>query len=156
MTTARSVPRWRSTSKVRDGLSQPRTAGTTTRCPLEEMGRNSVSPWSRPRKISWNMKSASVVTRPSGREGAERLAAAALPLGRDGGDEVEEEDPDPVQIRREELEHLGLGDRHPRLVFPHAGVVVGDEGDGGVAHAQLPGEVGLRVLRHVDDLPTLI
>ncbi len=48
-----------------------------------------------------------------------------------------------------------LGDRRHAGVVLDAGVVVGDERDARVVHAELAGEIRLGVLRHVDDVPTL-
>ena len=60
-----------------------------------------------------------------------------------------------MQVLLEEREHLLLGNRwHPGVVLD-AGVVVGDECDAGVVHAELAREVRLGVLRHVDDVPAL-
>ena len=55
--------------KAAPGSSQPSSAGTMRRCPLEEIGRNSVSPWTRPRTM------ASMVAHRRGRLVALRLRA---------------------------------------------------------------------------------
>ena len=43
------VPSWITAVKAAPGSSQPASAGTIRRWPLEEIGRNSVSPWTTPR-----------------------------------------------------------------------------------------------------------
>jgi hypothetical protein len=53
--TAVSVPIWVMAVKVAPGsVADGRNSPTMRRCALEEMGRNSVSPWIRPRKIASN------------------------------------------------------------------------------------------------------
>ncbi len=53
-----SVPRWSATSKVFSSdpspakSFQPKSQGTTMRCPDEEIGRYSESPWVMPRMIA--------------------------------------------------------------------------------------------------------
>src|SRR4051794_1874462 len=57
--TATTVPMCRAVSKAfskpwRPAKScQPSSHGATIRCPLEEMGRNSASPWTMPRTMAW-------------------------------------------------------------------------------------------------------
>ncbi len=46
--TAVSVPQWSATSKDRPGSSHPNSQGSSARCPLEEMGRNSARPCTTP------------------------------------------------------------------------------------------------------------
>src|SRR5439155_1603391 len=104
--------------------------------------------------LSARERSAGSWTRCTSRSAALTVAPAARCLV-DGRHQVEEQVPDPVDIALEELEHLGLGHRLGSGLTLHAGVVVGDEGDGGVAQAQLPGQIGLGILGHVDDLPPL-
>src|SRR5687767_9912035 len=56
MSSATSVPRWSITenaSDVMNGSSQPRSSGTTIRCPEDETGRNSVSPCTTPMTSAW-------------------------------------------------------------------------------------------------------
>src|SRR5688500_8787618 len=50
MRRATSEAAWSRTSKARPGLSQPRASGTRTRWPEEEIGMNSVRPWTAPSK----------------------------------------------------------------------------------------------------------
>jgi hypothetical protein len=52
MTTAAIVPSWVTAVNAAPGSSQPRKAGTMRRCPVLEMGRNSVSPCTIPRTIA--------------------------------------------------------------------------------------------------------
>ena len=40
---------------ARSGSSMPSRAGTSTRCPLEEIGRNSVRPWTRPQNAAMSI-----------------------------------------------------------------------------------------------------
>src|SRR5258706_4426394 len=147
---------WSMTVSPRGGSLHRSMAGMMTRWPLEETGRNSVSPWMRPRMISCTSYGSQGPPGAPGsiRQGADGFPALARAFGGDGGHHVEQQAPDPVEVGLEEAEHLGLGDRlDPRTFHPR--VVVGDEGDGGVADAQLPGQVGLGVLGHVDDLEAL-
>src|SRR5581483_1408316 len=149
MRRATSVPMWSRTVRPRGGSLHPSMPGTSTRWPLEETGRNSVSPWTRPRMISCTGARYSLRQRPDG------LGASAGALFGNRGDDVEEQGADALQVRLEEPEHLGLGHRLHAADALDAGVVVGDEGDGGVTHAELPGQVGLGVLGHVDDVEAL-
>src|SRR5215217_3791049 len=51
--TAAAVPSCVTAVNAAPGSSQPRSAGTIRRWPLEEMGRNSVRPWTMPRTTAW-------------------------------------------------------------------------------------------------------
>src|SRR5688500_8254538 len=161
MMSATRVPMWSITVSPSEGSSQPSMTGTITRWPLEEIGRNSVSPWTRPRTISRTTYRsepcpAGRVNSAGGLQRPDSFSTFAGPLLRDRRDHVEEQRADAVEVGLEEAEHLGLGDGL-RARFPfHTRVVVGDEGDGGVTDAQLPGQVRLGVLGHVDDLPPLV
>jgi hypothetical protein len=56
MSNATSVPTWSMTlnaSDVMKGSCQPSRAGTMMRCPDDETGRNSVSPWTTPMTRDW-------------------------------------------------------------------------------------------------------
>src|SRR5215208_110238 len=53
MSTAASVPSWQTAVNAAPGSSQPRNAGTMRRCALDEIGRNSVRPWTMPSTIDW-------------------------------------------------------------------------------------------------------
>src|SRR5438067_8165298 len=64
MRTAKSVPQWSATSKARPGSSHPRTQGTRMRWALEEMGKNSASPWTMPRTMAWWIGMRGVQLRP--------------------------------------------------------------------------------------------
>src|SRR5215210_626723 len=46
------VPSWITAVKAAPGSSHPKNAGTMRRCPLLEIGRNSVRPWTMPRTIA--------------------------------------------------------------------------------------------------------
>src|SRR5918999_4887441 len=62
---APSVPRWSITSNsglFRNGSSQPMTGGRRMRCADEEMGRNSVSPWTTPMTMAWTTSSTANAT----------------------------------------------------------------------------------------------
>src|SRR5258708_39958387 len=104
---------WSMTVSPRGGSLHPSRAGTMTRWPLEETGRNSVSPWMRPRMISCT--SYRNQRRPGApgsiRQGTDGFAAMARACGGDGGHHVEEQAPNPGEGGLEEDEHLGLGDR---------------------------------------------
>ena len=50
--TAAIVPSCVTAVNAAPGSSQPRNAGTMRRCPVLEIGRNSVSPWTIPRTIA--------------------------------------------------------------------------------------------------------
>src|SRR5687768_6300278 len=126
---------WSITVRPNAGSSQPNRTGTMMRWPLEEIGRNSVRPWTSPRTISRTVYGSEL-------QGPDSFSAFAGPLLRDRRDHVEEQRPDAVEVRLEEAEHLGLGDRLGARFPFHTRVVVGDEGDGGVTDAQLPGQVG--------------
>ena len=43
------MPRWRLTSNASPWSGQPNSQGMMMRCPEDEIGRNSVSPWTIPR-----------------------------------------------------------------------------------------------------------
>ena len=62
--TAAIVPSWITAVNAAPGSSQPKKAGTIRRCPLLEMGRNSVSPWTMPRTMAWkaSMRAATIAT----------------------------------------------------------------------------------------------
>src|SRR4051812_20172946 len=81
--------------KAAPGSSQPNSAGTMRRCPLLEIGRNSVSPWTIPSTMAWKafMRRPRVLRSPRRRarrdraevrletvqvEGAERVEAGVL------------------------------------------------------------------------------
>jgi hypothetical protein len=51
--TASIVPNCVTAVNAAPGSSQPMRAGTMRRCPDDEMGRNSVSPCTRPRTMAW-------------------------------------------------------------------------------------------------------
>src|SRR5690625_2760600 len=55
MTTASSVPIWLTAVKAAPGSGQLKKAANTRRWALEETGRNSVSPWMRPRTTASRM-----------------------------------------------------------------------------------------------------
>src|SRR5215203_492115 len=55
MITARIVPNWMTAETAAPGSPQPRSSGTSLRWPVEEMGMNSVRPWTRPRTIASTM-----------------------------------------------------------------------------------------------------
>src|SRR5919198_742559 len=116
MSRATSVPMWSNTVSPRGGSSHPNMAGTMTRWPLEETGRNSVSPWMRPSTISCTSHRSepyrtAPVTSAGSLQRPDSFSALAGPLVGDRPDHVEEKPADPVEIRLEEREHLGLGDR---------------------------------------------
>src|SRR3954453_9432363 len=52
MSTATVVPSWITAVNAEPGSSQPTNAGTMRRCPVLEIGRNSVSPCTMPRTIA--------------------------------------------------------------------------------------------------------
>src|SRR5215210_6164812 len=49
---------WSITSKVSPGSSQPSASGTSTRWPEDEIGMNSVRPWTAPRTRAWRRDTA--------------------------------------------------------------------------------------------------
>ena len=51
--TATSVPQCSATSKASPGSCHPNSQGTRMRCALEEIGKNSESPWTMPRTMAW-------------------------------------------------------------------------------------------------------
>ena len=54
---AATVPAWSTTENASDsmnGSSHPNRYGTRSRCPDDEIGRNSVSPWTIPMTSAWN------------------------------------------------------------------------------------------------------
>ena len=59
--TAAIVPSWVTAVKAAPGSSQPRNAGTIRRCPVLEIGRNSVSPWTMPRTMAWKASTAAAL-----------------------------------------------------------------------------------------------
>ena len=59
--TAAIVPSWVMAVKAAPGSSQPRKAGTIRRCPVLEIGRNSVSPWTMPRTMAWKASTAAAL-----------------------------------------------------------------------------------------------
>src|SRR4051794_40891129 len=52
MSTATVVPSWMTAVNAEPGSSQPAKAGTMRRCPVLEIGRNSVSPCTTPRTMA--------------------------------------------------------------------------------------------------------
>ena len=52
------VPSWVTAVNAAPGSSQPRNAGTMRRCPVLEIGRNSVRPWTIPRTMASKMDTA--------------------------------------------------------------------------------------------------
>src|SRR5690606_31341578 len=95
------VPMWRATSKAlaRESSpaksSQPNSHGTIARCPDEEIGMNSESPWTMPRTMACRRGKGGVLASGEGHAGNQQrdaTGAAGLPLdvGTHVGD-VEEE-----------------------------------------------------------------
>src|SRR5439155_12774272 len=70
-------------------------------------------------------------------------AAAAARLRRQVRQQLVKQRAQTVQVLLEEREHLLLGDRFHARVVLDSGVVVGDECDAGIVHAELAGEIGL-------------
>ena len=60
MSTAAIVPSWITALKAAPGSGQPARAGITRTCPVDEIGRNSVSPCTMPSRIAWNQLTCSV------------------------------------------------------------------------------------------------
>src|SRR3954464_4703731 len=68
MSTATVVPSCMIAGTAAPGSDQPANAGTIRRWPVDEIGKNSVSPWTMPRTIASNQdKTAEPYLRPSSR-----------------------------------------------------------------------------------------
>ena len=61
-TTAAIVPSCTTAVKAAPGSSQPKNAGMMRRWAVDEIGRNSVRPWTIPRTIAWNALTGGTVT----------------------------------------------------------------------------------------------
>src|SRR5262245_16301246 len=128
---AMSVPMWRATSKAfsvdsESKSSQPNSQGTSRRWPLDEMGRNSVSPWTIPRMMACEIGTRRAQPaigrglRPAHRHIAEDEADASgahrQPV--DVAADLDDVEEHALQGRRDrELPHgradLTVGDQHP-------------------------------------------
>src|SRR5271166_5318464 len=82
----------------------------------------------------------------------ERVAARAVCIGGNSCDDLTDRCLDALVVAIEDLDDFVMGDGWHTL---EADVVVGDERNVRIAHLELAREVGLGVLRHVDDLPPL-
>ena len=85
MSTASSVPIWMTAVNAAPGSPQPNSSGKIRRCAELEIGRNSVSPWSRPRKTALRKSSTCAPGHSSGSLVAGRvqtLRAGAAPAAR--------------------------------------------------------------------------
>src|SRR6266540_6518795 len=131
-TTAARVPKCSSTSKASSGVGMPRTFGTIDRCADDEIGRNSVSPWTIP---STSARSTSHLEAGAGKG----VRADAGTLARHRGDQCEQQAPELAEVLLEHPHDLGMGDRlDPTHTF-ETDVVVGDQRDVDVADLQLAG-----------------
>src|SRR6266516_5600497 len=171
-TTAARVPKCSSTSKASSGVRKPSSFGTIDRWADDEIGRNSVSPWTMP---STKVRSTAdrspfhVGARPgkyrSSRSIPQRVSsdleaspgqgggADAGPVGRERGDHGDQQVPELGVVLLEDPDHLGVRDRlHAGRAF-QADVVIGDQRHVDVADLELACERRLRIAGHVDDLP---
>src|SRR5918998_2682389 len=91
-TTAAIVPSWMTAVNAAPGSSQPAKAGTIRRWPLLEIGKNSVSPWTRPRTMAWKRSKprAAGLVAELDRGDEDRLDRAVGALRRDGLDAVDD------------------------------------------------------------------
>src|SRR6266511_1451269 len=145
-TTAARVPKCSSTSNASSGVRKPSSFGTIDRWADDEIGRNSVSPWTMP---STKVRSTAdrspfhVGARPgkyrSSRSIPQRVSsdleaspgqgggADAGPVGRDRWDQGDQQVPELGVVLLEDPDHLGAR-REPRALDDHHGpaVVRGD------------------------------
>src|SRR6266545_3800848 len=146
-TTAARVPKCSSTSNASSGVRKPSSFGTIDRWADDEIGRNSVSPWTMP---STKVRSTAdrspfhVGARPgkyrSSRSIPQRVSsdleaspgqgggADAGPVGRDRWDQGDQQVPELGVVLLEDPDHLGVRDRLHAGRALQTDVVVGDQG----------------------------
>src|SRR5437870_5141071 len=100
--------------KATVGSFQPKTNGTRMRCPLDEIGRNSVSPCTMPRTSAWKIFTAARLSIADTRAG-QRSSAGTTPLDGNRRNDRQQQRPQALVVAREHLNDLVDRDRRNAL-----------------------------------------